>query len=175
MRFWVGAEHCRGTGGAWKIKCERGRWPLARLPLLEPSAFELAGAQQDGGFEIVLDLSGDRGGSPLAGRGADLPIHRYRERIGAERVRKDEYIYLESLIGFILRRIPITDQQTRQRVLRAELDEVQGVVRRLPQDRADRASGLRSWFTLRCLPGKTKHSPQRSIRVVHRVGRRRGG
>ncbi len=143
--------------------------------LFHPGPLELTRPSQDRSFEIVLDLSRDRGRDPLPSRRELLPIYGDRDRIRPELARKDEYGDTVALVGFIRRRIPVGDEHAAQRVLRAELDKIHRIERCLPRDRADRAAGPWPRLAFRRLLGEAEHRPERRVGVDPRRWVRGGG
>src|SRR5882672_5761512 len=136
-------------------------WACGRRPL----AFELTRPVQDRVFEIGLDLPRDGGFEPVAVTEPCLAGYRHRYRIGPQRSRQDEHVDLVALVRLPRRRIPIGDHRSGQRVLRGQLDEIEGVEGGLPQNRADGAPGLRADTPFRFLLGETKDRPDRRFGI----------
>ena len=133
--------------------------------LRRPGALQLPRSTEDRVFEISLDLPRNRGLGPLPVRRTLLAIDCHGQRIGMQRPGQDEDIDPIPEIRVARRRVPVGNDRAGQRIFRGVLDEIERVVRRLPQDRAYRSAGLRSRIFDGFLLGQTEHRPDRRFGV----------
>ena len=120
----------------------------------------------------MTDSRSNRRILPLPGRRAHLALDRHRDRIRAQRPRQDEDADAQPLVRLAARRIPVGHQQPGHRVFRRDAGEVQRVVGRLPQHRADRSrrSAARHCAPIRVWRGRARSRSSRRVSSELRGG-----
>jgi hypothetical protein len=130
-----------------------------------PGAFQLTRPSKDRVFDIGLDLPRNRRLGPLPVRCTLLAVHGHRQGVRPQCTGQDKNVDPVADVRVARRRIPISDDRAGKGILRGVFDEIQRVMRRLPQDRAYRPASLWPWVLDRIFLGEAEYRQNISLGI----------